>query len=312
MGWFGNLRLKLLAIACALAMWGGVAYAENPTTNKVFSLTLDRPNVPAGLVVLGSLPPIQVTVVGSAQTLRNFDQRSLTVSADFSRLHAGSNRVAVQVHSTDPTVPDSGLDYQSAISVLADEVASADLAVTVQRLHQLPSGFHEVATAVNPAKVTVHGPKSELAGAQAVVQVDLADQQAVIDQSFSVSVLDPNGHKISQALATPAQVEVKVTIEPDAVTETKAAGAAITGQPAPGYHVTNIQVTPLTVSATGLADVLSALQQVASDPVDVSNQTADVVKTVALRPPAGVQVSPRTVQVHVFIAKNPQASPTPG
>jgi YbbR domain-containing protein len=308
MGWFGNLRLKLLAIGFALALWGGVAYAENPTMRSKYSLTIDHPNVPAGLVIIGTLKPIEVTVVGSSQNLRGFSPNYLTLTANFSHVQVGENRVPIQVTSSDSAV--SQLDYASAIPVVIDQVSSADLAVNIQRVHQLPAGFHEVSAVVNPLKVTIHGPKTELPGAQAIVQVDLANQQAVIDQSYSVQVVDPNGKKI-QALSTPAQVEVKITIQPDAVTETKAAGAAITGQPAAGYRVTNIQVTPLTVNVTGLADVLSALEQVASDPVDVSNQTADVIKTVSLRPPAGATVNPRTVQVHVFIAKNPQASASP-
>ena len=307
---FGNFRLKLLALAFALAMWGGVAYAENPTQRTTYNLTIDRPNVPVGLMILGTLPPVAVTVVGSAQNLRTFDQHSLVLTANFAGVHVGGNRVPIHVTSLDPNVTE--LDYPPALIVAIDQVGSADVQVTIQRLHQLPAGFHEVSAALNPTHVTIHGPKSELSGVEAVVQVDLADQQALIDQPFQVKVLDPNGKPIDKAGTNPVQVEVKITIEPDALTETKAAGAAITGQPAPGYNVKNIQVTPSTVNATGLADVLSALQQIASDPVDISDATADVVKTVTLRPPAGVTVAPRSVQVHVFIARSPLVpTPTP-
>jgi hypothetical protein len=45
--------------------------------------------------------------------------------------------------------------------------------------------------------------------------------------------------------------------------------------------------------------------------VDITNATTDVVRTVRLRPPAGVDVSPTTVQVHVFIGKIPGTSPSP-
>jgi YbbR domain-containing protein len=70
-------------------------------------------------------------------------------------------------------------------------------------------------------------------------------------------------------------------------------------------------VTPVTVNVTGLSAVLAGLAQVASDPVDITNATTDVVRTVRLRPPAGVDVSPTTVQVHVFIGKIPGTSPSP-
>jgi YbbR domain-containing protein len=122
--------------------------------------------------------------------------------------------------------------------------------------------------------------------------------------------VDAGGKKVDKALAFPANVEVRIEIQPDSVTETKAAGAAVTGQPAQGCYISNVQVNPALVSATGLVDVLGALKQIASDPVDISNQCSDVVRTVTLRPPAGVTVSPRTVQVHVFIAKNPVAGPS--
>ena len=307
---FGNFRLKLLALAFALAMWGGVAYAENPTQRTTYNLTIDRPNVPAGLMILGTLQPVAVTVVGSAQNLRTFDQHSLVLTANFAGVKVGTNRVPVHVTSTDLNVTE--LVYDLALIVQVDQVGSADVQVTIQRVHQLPAGFHEVSAGVTPTHVTIHGPQSELSGVQASVQVDLADQQALIDQSFLVQVLDPNGKKIDRGLASPPNVTVRIDIQPDAVTETKAAGAAVTGQPAPGYYIKNVQITPPLVNATGLADVLAALQQIASDPVDLANATADVVKTVSLRPPAGVTVAPRTVQVHVFIARNPLVpTPTP-
>ena len=308
MALFSNLRLKLLAIAFALAMWGGVAYAENPTTRSTYNLSIDRPNTPAGLVIVGSLPIIQVAVVGSAQTMRSFDQRNLTLTASFADVHVGANRIPIRVTSSDPTVT---VEQPNPIIVQVDQVGSADVQVTVQRLHQLPSGFHEVSATVTPNHVTIHGPQSQLSGVQAVVQVDLAEQQGIISQNFVVQVLDPAGKKVDKGLSDPTSVSVRIDIQPDSVTETKAAGAAVTGQPATGYYISNIQVSPTTVNATGLADVLGALKQIASDPVDISNQNADVVKTVTLRPPAGVTVAPRTVQVHVFIAKNPLTSPPP-
>ena len=308
MGLFSNLRLKLLAIAFALAMWGGVAYAENPTTRAVYPMTIDRPNVPAGLVIRGNLPVVDAVVIGSAQTMRSFDQRSLVLSANFANVRVGVNRVPIRVTSSDPTVT---IEAPGFVIVQVEQVGSLDVQVTIQRLHQLPTGFHEVSASVNPNHVTVHGPASELSGVQAVVQVDLADQQGLIDQQFQVQVLDASGKKVDKALASPANVEVRIEIQPDSVTETKAAGAAVTGQPASGYYISNVQVNPPLVSATGLADVLGALKQIASDPVDISGQSSDVVKTVTLRPPAGVTVSPRTVQVHVFISRNPVAGPSP-
>lgn len=303
----GNLKLKALALGFAVVLWGVVAYSENPTVRNTYTLPVDHSSLPASMLIVGDNPSVSVTVTASAQT--HFDQRSLQVQADFSHVHPGVNSIPVHVLTSNSAVT---LDAPSSILVRVDEWTSLSLPVTIQRLKTPPTGFHEVAGSATtvPSKVTVQGPKSQMTGVQAVVQVNLTDQP--FDEVMNVHVLDGAGHQIDRGSAVPANVEVKIPVQPDEITETKAAGAAIAGQPSAGYSVTNIQVSPLSVQATGLADVLAGLKLLASDPVDVGGATADVVRTVRLRPPAGVQVSPLTVQVHVFITKNPQASPSPG
>src|SRR2546422_602622 len=62
-----NLRLKLLAIAFAVALWSVVAYAQNPTQSKPYNLAIDRPTLPAGLVIVGPVPQVSVTAIGTAE-----------------------------------------------------------------------------------------------------------------------------------------------------------------------------------------------------------------------------------------------------
>ena len=51
--------------------------------------------------------------------------------------------------------------------------------------------------------------------------------------------------------------------------------------------------------------------EMATDPVDISGAKGDVIRTVTIRPPAGVEVGQRTSQVHVFISPAPGVSPSP-
>src|SRR2546421_12459959 len=67
-----NLRLKLLAIAFAVALWSVVAYAQNPTQSKPYNLALDRPTLPAGLVIIGPGPHVSGTALGTARKVGNF------------------------------------------------------------------------------------------------------------------------------------------------------------------------------------------------------------------------------------------------
>src|SRR5438876_743835 len=130
---------------------------------------------------------------------------------------------------------------------------------------------------------------------------------------FTVTVLDANKKQLTKGFTvTPPQVTVKMVIQADAITVAKPVGWTLTGQPAAGYRVSNVQIAPLEVQASGLQTTLGNIVLLATDPIDVSGATADVVRTVTIRPPDGVSVNQKTAQVHVFIARAAGVSPSPG
>lgn len=308
----GNIRLKLLAIAAAAALWATVAYTENPTQTQKVSVPgseIQHTAVPAGLILLGDLPTVTITIVGSSTALASFDRHAfLRVSANFAGLHQGPQNVPLQITNLDPDV--TVRDAPKTIPVNVDQLATVTATVTLDQLHSVPAGFHEVSAVIDPKQVSVAGPKSLLTAIDAYVVVDLDGRQSFFQETPVVRVRDQKKKDITGLSISPAAVSVKVTIQADAVTETKTAAWNLTGQPAPGYRVANVTISPIGVSVTGLAATLDTIQQIQSDPVDISNANADVVRTVSLRLPAGVQdVTPRVVQVHVFIVKTPTPSP---
>ncbi len=307
-----NLRLKLLAIFFAVALWSVVAYTSNPTQSKNYQLTI-HPTVPSGLVIVGDVAPINVTVIGTADNLSKFDKSSLHVTGNFSNVKVGRNRVPIEVQNSDSSV---NVVAPGSVQVTIDELASSKQTVVIQRGTALPTGFHEQvsATTVTPATVQVEGPKSQLTGIQAAVLIDLGVRQAPgFNQAITVSVLDANKKQLTKGFTvTPPQVTVKMVIQADAITVAKPVGWTLTGQPAAGYRVSNVQIAPLEVQATGLQTTLGNIALLGTDPIDISGATADVVRTVTIRPPDGVTVNQKTAQVHVFIARAAGVSPSPG
>ncbi|HET9847354.1 MAG TPA: CdaR family protein [Candidatus Dormibacteraeota bacterium] len=308
---FGNLRLKLLAIFFAVALWSVVAYTSNPTTSQKFRVRLDSPVVPAGLVIVGDVPQVSVTVTATAENFHGFDPRSLHVIGNFTNVKVGPNQVPIRVDSGDSAVL---VDAPSTVAVTMDQLAKSSMAVSIVTAHSLPSGFHEQpnATSITPSTVEVEGPKTLLATAEAVVLVDLADPtQLGTNLSYIVVVRDTKTKKPISSKVTPPEVQVKIVIQADAVTQAKPVGFTLTGQPASGYRITKVTIEPLTVQATGLQSTLAQLNLLTTDPVDVTNQKSDVVKTVAIHPPNGVEVNQKTATVHVYISQIPGVSPSP-
>ncbi|TMD24624.1 MAG: hypothetical protein E6I99_02095 [Chloroflexi bacterium] len=288
-----------------------MAYTSNPTQSKGFPLAIDHPTLPAGLVLVGDVPAVSVTVIGTAADVQHFDRSVLRVTGNFSGVKVGRNSVPIDVQNGDPNV---NIVAPRSVQVTVDELGSSTQAVSINRVHTLPSGFHEQtnATTVSPASVRVDGPKSQLPGIQAVVAVDLNGQQTPgFTAPYTVVVWDANKKELTKGFTvTPPQVSVKMVIQADAITVPRPVGWTLTGQPAAGFRVSNVQIAPLEVQATGPQNSLSGLL-LATDPVDVSGARSDVIRTVTIRPPAGVEVSQKTAQVHVFISPAPGVSPSP-
>jgi hypothetical protein len=288
-----------------------VAYAQNPTQSRSYQLSIDHPTLPSGLVVLGAVPPVSVSVIGTADNLQRFDKGSLHVTANFSNVKVGTNRVPIDVQNSDPNV---NIVAPHSVPVSVDESASSIQTVSIERVRALAPGFHELvnATTVTPASVNVEGPKSQLSGIQAVVLVDLeAVPPAGLNAPYKVVIWDASKKPLLTMVVNPTQVTVKMVIEADAITVTKPVGFTLTGAPAACYRITDVQIAPLHVQATGLQSTLSTFAILATDPVDVSGAKTDVVKTVTIRPPPGVEVNQKTAQVRVKISPV-SASPSPG
>jgi YbbR domain-containing protein len=260
---------------------------------------------------MGAVPPVAVTVIGTADNLRQFDGRTLHVTANFSNVKVGTNKVPIDVQNGDPNVT---IIAPSSATVSVDDLGSSTPAVSIERVNALPPGFHEQtsATTITPATVRVDGPKSQLSGIQAVVIVDLANVTAPGSNApFTVVIWNANKKLVPQMTVTPPQVSVKMVIQADAITLNKPVGFTLTGQPATGYRVSNVQIAPLEVQATGLQNTLTGLVLLATDPVDISGQKTDVIRTVTIRPPTGVELNLKTAQVHVFISAAPGVTPAP-
>lgn len=308
---FTNLGIKLLAIFFAIALWGAVAYTENPTQNHTYKLPVTESRLASALVVVGPAPQVPVTITATSDNLRAFQPSDLVVSGDFSKVKIGNNEVPVRVNNTDPSVQ---VDAPSTVAVVIDQLSTTTLNVSIDRVGALLPGYHEQpnTTSVTPSTAQVSGPKSKLNGIQAVAQVNLSQAAAPgINNTYPVIILDASNKTVNGLTVNPPNVTVKMVVVADAITVTKAVGFTITGQPAAGYRVTNVQISPLVVEATGLQNVLGGVTILSTDPVDISGQKADVIRIVTIRPPNGVALNQRTATVHVYISAIPGASPTP-
>lgn len=88
---------------------------------------------------------------------------------------------------------------------------------------------------------------------------------------------------------------------PQATTKVVAVVPAIVGEPAYGYTLLGIRITPQTVTLSGSPRALAPVQNVTTEPVNIAGVTRDFVQEVAVVAPPEVEVSGR-VRVAVQVA----------
>jgi YbbR domain-containing protein len=81
--------------------------------------------------------------------------------------------------------------------------------------------------------------------------------------------------------------------------------------PPPGYHVTAVTVSPITVLITGDPGVLGRIQRITLTAVDLSSYTSDATFTIAIPYPDGTAGTVANATVRYSISPNPAVSPSP-
>ncbi len=319
-----NLPWKLLAIFLAICLWAGLI-TQDPT------LTRERVFV-----------DVPVTMMGADTLLRNgmvvvtdWDQEPLsarlsvdvpqreynTVTSahynpriDLTRI-TQTGRQALKIATTSTTaygtvrevVPDS-------IEVVVDEyITNYRVPVNIERAGQYPKGFYGTTPSLDPAAVSVSGPKSIIDQiARVIVDFDVSHlpaQAGLIRTAMPMRFVDRDGKDIVNDLidVTSAGVLLRSVVVEQTLYATKtlpiSSLALTTGVPAAGCEVKSVTATPNILVAAGDEIGLKALDSLFLEKaVDVSGQSESFTVEVEINQPSElVYLSAKTVTLSIEI-----------
>jgi YbbR domain-containing protein len=167
-------------------------------------------------------------------------------------------------------------------------------------------GFQVGRSTVEPEEVIISGPESAVVQVDSVMApVDISGAREEISRSVSVRVLNSAGVVVSGVEATPASVAVSIPVLQLGRYRELAVQVKTEGQWARGYRLTNITVSPPTVTVFSEdPDLINSLPGfVETLPIDLTDASDDVEASVELNLPEGVSLVGReTVFVQVGIA----------
>ena len=314
-----NLLYKLLALAFALALHFYVAGQSNPASSRTLLVPLAAQNVPAGLLWdERAAPHVAVTVSGPADDLSRLTAGEVTAFVDLKGAHAGKNPGLLVQTSL---APESGAvsiapgDVQPATLTLPlDAKSRRRLRITVTPPGTAPLGYAFRSPQITPEAATVEGSREAVgAVAQLAVKADADASAGAVDDDLPVVALDASGGQVEGVMVSPASAHVHIALARVPAAKTLLVSPMLTGTPPYPYKVTDVQVSPASVTVTGRPDVLARAATVPTAALDLSGATADVTRQVPCALPSGVSaVGPNIVTVTVRIAPAPApSSPAP-
>jgi YbbR domain-containing protein len=288
-----DLGRAAFAVVLAVLLYLVALSETNPEGRKELTgtVTVQPVNVPAGLVVVNQPPPVRLSARAPQSVLNRLRADSaFTATIDASTAHSGDNdNLPIIVVSSDPDVRDVTADPSTA-RLRLEEVREQSLPVRVNVTGQVPSGYQVGGPTVDPIRLTVAGASSLVGRAfEAVVDVSVDRVTVSINGVNTPRILDERGNDLRDLnlRLTPPAVTVTVPITQQTHYKEVGVRAVVVGNPAPGYVLQPVEVSPTTATLQGNASDLEAADFVPTQPIDVSGISTTVVRSVPLNPPAG-------------------------
>jgi YbbR domain-containing protein len=298
-----NWPLKIAAVGFAIVLYAGLVLSQSARTFPG-SIPIQTQNQASDMYVLSDLGVVTgIRYVVPGDLGLRVDASSFNATVDLTGVQPSGKPVPLTVHvtATDPRV--QVIDFSPRrITVTIDQVTTRAVPIKAIVLG-VPSGFELGDPELAQSTAQVTGPESIVGKAvEADARVTIDPSGIDVNRIITLVAVDAGGNQLDNIDITPSTVQVKVAVFTDRRTRTVPVNPVVTGTPAAGFEVAAITVDPVAVSVQGDANDLSGLDRADTQPVSVSGASSDVVQSVELNLPNGVQaLGPGTVTLTVHL-----------
>lgn len=292
-----KIPLVLVSLLMAIVLYvyvDGQNYRD--LTYKPIDIPIVLDNVPTDLALDAGPSKLTLFPQGPSldlQQLYRLDssgKRGATIHVNCQRAKAGEEGD----FSYTIEIPD-GLEVEfknrpSGIRLTFDRMASRTVPVVVESTGMPPSGFLVSTIEADPARILVRGPSKKLEQvARAVVGVDLSTVRS--GQTIEAPIFLQKENAVPADSTVSADVEtvkVRFALSPRPEEVRLVISPVVIGQPAPGYRIVRIEVSPNQAKLSGATNMLANLSTVETQPFDITGLKATAEFRPGLKLPEGV------------------------
>ncbi|MFC6315577.1 YbbR-like domain-containing protein [Lapidilactobacillus achengensis] len=253
--------------------------------------------------VTGYPEKVDVTISGSkALVASTKNMQNFRAYIDLRDLSTGTHTVKIKISGLSSSLNFSVKPESTKVKIQTRSDRTLPIQVNFNS-NRVADGYLVGTPTISPETVRVSGSKSEVKRVkQVVADLDLsANTKANYEQEVMLKALDKNGKEVD-VLMSPQTAHVELPISLPTKKLTLSFSQDGDGQDGLLYAFTS-SVTQVTVSAP--QSVLSDLPNTLTMPIDVSDITATVQKTITLAKPDGVvAIDPKSVAVNIKVTQS--------
>lgn len=304
-----NISTIVLALILAVVVWVSAVVVADPNQEKdLRPVTLERLGLDPNLLIVGDFQgQLRLTLQAPQSIWKRIEENPALVHAwvDLTGLPAGEHMVEVKIRIETSPVRVIEIEPEE-ILVRLEPLVQRDFPVTFIVTGDLPLGYRSGEPDLSPVLVVVSGAQSKVEQvAEVRGELDITGAIETIRRVIDLAALDQNGNLVSGVTIVPKTAQVVQPINLLGGFKNVVVRVITKGRVANGYRLTNISVTPLTV--TLFSDDPQLIQElpgfVDTLPVDLSNLSDDVEINVGLNLPPGISlVREPSVLVQVNVA----------
>lgn len=300
-----NLVSLILAVLLALVVWVVATQEANPSEEFTFDQPIPIEFVgPDETLTITNSPTRFVTVRVRAprSTISSLSLDNFSARVNLTDLEAGQHTVPVKVSIVDAQAVAE--DYAPTdIEVELEALAERRLPIQLVINGELPTGYQTGTTSVVPSEVTIRGPQTAVqlvSEVRATISVD--NQRDAVEETVDLAALDSDGNTLDNVQIEPATALVEIPITQEADFREVAVRVNANVQPAEGYYVSSITVTPPLIPVRGDPEILRELTSIETEPINLGSVQSDETYVARLNPPDGVTLEDvRTVTVYIAV-----------
>lgn len=284
----------LKAVALAISILAFVAVAESTPEEAVqtYRVALERPEVPGGYVLRGTLGEVAIKLRGPQSAIAKIGPADLHPTVDLSVADFTRNEtqdVPVSIPRNDQSIVAQA--DPAAVAVRIEKIVSRSLTVQVRFANDPPSGFMAGTPTFSSSEVRLTGAQSLVSTVAAVLAtIRFGDTPIDISTSASAVPVDAAGSPVDGVQSDPPTVQVGVAVLSTASTRTVPVFWSIRGSVASGYWISRVTTDPVVVPIQGSPSALAGVDRLDTAPIDVTGLIANKSFRVPLLLPAGISL----------------------